>query len=147
MCIINTYFSWKTISRLHKEMSNSFCQSFRIIRRHEKHSINKITYFYRLHSVITQQERNSFIDIIAILHVFLFLRITKGTNRASKSFKEIILNGEKFWKHIISVCDTHSLLRIFLRWGAQTLVCWSILAHHLFLYFPELWMLFIFLSD
>ena len=51
-------------------MSNSIYQSFRIIRRDEKHSINKITYFYRLPFVITQQEmRNSSIDVVGILHI------------------------------------------------------------------------------
>lgn len=49
------------------------------------------------------------------MYFYFLLRITKGTNRASKSLKEIILNGPKFWKHIISGCDTHDLLRIFLR--------------------------------
>lgn len=61
------------ISRLYKKLSKSVYQKFRVVRRDLKHSINKITYFYRLHSVITQQEmRNVSIDIIAILHVFLF---------------------------------------------------------------------------
>lgn len=60
------------ISRLHKKLSKSVYQKFRVIRRDEKHSINKITYFYRLHSNYTARDENVSIDIIAILHVFLF---------------------------------------------------------------------------
>lgn len=88
----------------------------------------KQNYFYRLHSVITQQDmRNVSIDIIATLHAFLFFtKNYKGNKRASKYFKEIILNGPKFWKHIISGCDIHGLLRIFLRWGRHN---YSLLAN------------------
>lgn len=69
-------------------MSKSVYQKFRVIRRDEKHSINKITYFYRLHSVITQQEiRNVSIDIIAILRVFLiFYKNYKGNEQGFKIF-------------------------------------------------------------
>lgn len=78
-------------------MSNSVYQSFRIIRGDEKHSINKSAYFYRLHSVITQQERrNSSIGIMAILHVFLFIsKNYKWNYQVQKDFEEMILNNQK----------------------------------------------------
>lgn len=78
-------------------MSNSVYQSFRIIRGNEKHSINKNAYFYRIHSVITQQERrNSSIGLMAILHVFLFISKNYNWNyQVQKDFEEMILNDQK----------------------------------------------------
>lgn len=78
-------------------MSNSVYQSFRIIRGNEKHSINKSAYFYRRHSIITQQERrNSSIGIMAILHVFLFISENyKWSYQVKKDFEEKILNDQK----------------------------------------------------
>lgn len=42
------FFSWNMISRLQKEVLYSVCQSFKIIKEGEQHSINKIVCFCKI---------------------------------------------------------------------------------------------------